>query len=229
VSARRGCRPGSASDDLARAGCGSGLVWPCGRSARPVRARLTSLARSTIRSPHVQPRRDVRKASFARGSDDSETWIEQAPGHLRPCSASLLTGRGPLGLRLGLCPHPWRVAAHFVTQPAAGKHLMCRYFLQWRDPDSTGDTTIFRHRGRAPEGVRLQGICTQRWAPDWRGFPWFRLDLGHEGGARGLTPCREMAGRPPGCDPPAPPRDLARKTIDLQEVPGGVNRIAGCR
>jgi hypothetical protein len=176
VSARRGCRPGSASDDLARAGCGSGLVWPCGRSARPVRARLTSLARSTIRSPHVQPRRDVRKASFARGSDDSETWIEQAPGHLRPCSASLLTGRGPLGLRLGLCPHPWRVAAHFVTQPCGREAsdlqvfpAMARPGLEPGTPRFSGTVDgrrkVFVCRGFAPSDGRRIGV-------DFRGFDW---------------------------------------------------------
>ena len=62
--------PGPASDDLARAACGSGLAWllrPLSSRAPGTGSIVTSLARSAIRSYQVQRHREFRKRVVCGG------------------------------------------------------------------------------------------------------------------------------------------------------------------
>jgi hypothetical protein len=141
--------PGSVSDDLARAGCGSGQAWllrPLGSRAPDTGPIATPLARSAVRSPHLSPI-VMSGSGRLRGFCDKETWIDRGTRHLRRCgrprhhviyggAARRSYGPWPLGLRLGLCALPWRVAARFVAQAVRKKYPICRYSLGWRDPDS---------------------------------------------------------------------------------------------
>jgi hypothetical protein len=129
--------PGSVADCLTRAGCGSGQAWllrPLGSRAPGTGPIVTSLARSAIRSPHLSPivmsgsgrlRGSAIRDRIDRGTTSSIAVQRGGPA-----------GRGPLGLRLGLCAPPWRVAAHVVAQPYDKSSPICRYSLRWRDPDS---------------------------------------------------------------------------------------------
>src|SRR4051794_5433419 len=69
---------------------------------------------------------------LCEGSANNETWIDRGTRSSTVVQRSRhhviyggggrrSYGRGPLGLRLGLCALPWRVAAHFVARPMRPK------------------------------------------------------------------------------------------------------------
>src|SRR3954467_9650405 len=93
---------------------------------------------------------------LCEGSANNETWIDRGTRSSTVVQRSRhhviyggggrrSYGRGPLGLRLGLCALPWRVAAHFVGPAYATKSS--RFAGISSDGETrtrTGDTTIFR-------------------------------------------------------------------------------------
>jgi hypothetical protein len=121
--------PGSVADGSARAGCGSGQAWA------PAAARLESSRCGPVcdfacaisdPEPSPQPHREVRRRSFARGSSIARPGSIEAhvihvgaaiepPRHLWG-AARRSYGPWGLGLRLGPCALPWRVAARFVAR-----------------------------------------------------------------------------------------------------------------
>jgi hypothetical protein len=114
------------------------------------------------------------------------------PGHrdLQQSDGRCPTCRRPLGLRLGPCASPWRVAAHLRRVAGAKKQASLQVFFLWRDPDSNGDTTIFQQLGgpfgptcRRPLGLRL-GLCARPWR--------VAAHLGRVASARNLPICRSL-------------------------------------
>ena len=148
--------PGIVADGVARAGCGSGQAWllgPFGSRAPGTGPVVISLARSAIRSPHLGP--IVRSGSGRlRGFCDTRPGSIEAPRHLRRCSdrgatssvgvqRGAPTGRGPLGLRLGLYVRPWRAAARFVARLATEIRRCAGSSCDGETRTRTGDATIF--------------------------------------------------------------------------------------
>jgi hypothetical protein len=137
--------PGSVSDDLARAGCGSGHAWllrPLGSRAPGAGPFVTSLARSAIRSPDLSPTvmsggGPLRGVLRSRDLDRSRHHV------IYGGAARRSYGRGPLGLRLGLCALPWRVAAHFCGLACRQSSRFAGVSCDGETRTRTGDTTIF--------------------------------------------------------------------------------------
>lgn len=94
-----------------------------------------------------------------RGFCDTRPGSIEAPRYLQRCSEAVQhgapLGRGPLGLRLGLCALPWRVAAHFAAQAMRHKAFDVQVFPAMARPGPEPGTPRFsavvssRRPGRA--------------------------------------------------------------------------------
>jgi hypothetical protein len=118
---------------------------------RPVARSRSSSVDFATRVHHLQEFPARTRPGFEPGHRD----LQQSDGRCPTC-------RRPLGLRLGPCASPWRVAAHLRRVAGAKKQANLQVFCLWRDPDSHGDTTIFQQLGgpfgptcRRPLGLRL--------------------------------------------------------------------------
>jgi hypothetical protein len=125
---------------------------------RPVARSRSSGVDFATRVHHLQEFPARTRPGFEPGHRD----LQQSDGRCPTC-------RRPLGLRLGPCASPWRVAAHLRRVAGAKKQANLQVFFLWRDPDSNGDTTIFQQLGgpfgptcRRPLGLRL-GLCARPW------------------------------------------------------------------
>jgi hypothetical protein len=125
---------------------------------RPVARSRSSSVDFATRVHHLQEFPARTRPGFEPGHRD----LQQSDGRCPTC-------RRPLGLRLGPCASPWRVAAHLRRVAGAKKQANLQVFFLWRDPDSNGDTTIFQQLGgpfgptcRRPLGLRL-GLCARPW------------------------------------------------------------------
>ena len=152
------------------------LLRPLGSRAPGTDPIATSIARLAIRNPHLSAI-VVSGSGRLRGFADTETSIDRGTTSSTAVQRAAPTGRGPLGLRLGLCALPWRVVAHFCGPPLRQKYPICRYFLRWRDPDSNRGHHDFQqllaHDDRAglrPSGRSLAhkaALCPARAPTAW--------------------------------------------------------------